>query len=344
MAFEPLTGAVYPNLINVAKGLDPDGSVADVAELYAQSNPIIMDIPMIQGNLPTGHRSTIRSDIPEPVFRRAYKGVKPTSSKKIQVEDTIGIVEEYAAVDKEVADLNGNTAAFRLDEDKPHIEGMSNKMARSVFYCDTDVTPEGFLGLGPRYAVTDIATVKPGAVVQSSQLSNVISLEGTTDLASMWLVIWSPSTVFGVFPKGSRAGLFQEDQGEQRLSDNEGGWFQGYVSHYQWKMGLVVKDWRCVVRICNIDVSAIADTATQTALYIAMIKALHTLPPGAVGNKMFYCPPAIAAMLDLAATDKSNAALGAKEVFGEELTTFRRVPIRQCNALLETETQVIASA
>lgn len=340
MAFEPLTDAGYPNIVNVTKSLDPDGSIADVAELYAQSNPILMDIPLVEGNLPTGHRSTIRADLPTPTWRKLYQGVKPTKSKKIQVEDTIGMLEDYASVDKDLAMLNGNTAAFRLSEDVAHIEGISQEMASTLWYGDTATNPERFLGLAPRYDALAIAATKPGATVQSSQLSNVIGLGGTTNLTSVWLIVWGTSTVFGTFPKGSKAGMLHEDQGEDRLQDNDGGWFQGYVSHYQWKMGLVVKDWRCVVRICNIDVTDMEEAATQKLLYTAMIKALHTIPPGAIGRKMFYAGPAVSTMLDLAAVEKANNYLSMKNVFGEDIVSFRGVPIRQSNSLLETEAVV----
>lgn len=341
MAFEPMTGADYPNLVNVAKSYDPDGSIADVAELLSQSNPIIQDIPVVEGNLPTGHRSTIRADLPTPTWRKLYQGVKPTKSKKIQVEDTIGMLEDYSGVDKDLADLNGNTAEFRLSEDMAHIEGISQNMASTLFYGDTSLNPERFLGLAPRYDVLAIDATKPTAQSRSSQLKNVISLAGTTNLTSIWLVVWGKSTVFGIYPKGSKAGLKHEDQGESRLQDNDGGWFQGYVSHYQWKMGMVVKDWRCVVRICNIDVSKIEDSTTQIALYTALVRAMHTLPQGVVGNKVFYAGAAVSTMLDLAAINKANAALGSKEVFGQELTTFRGIPIRQCDAILETEAQIV---
>jgi hypothetical protein len=340
MAFNPMENAQYPNLVNWAKGLDPNGNVAAVAEILMKSNPIIEDIPLIEGNLPTGHRSTIRADIPIPTWRKLYKGVKPTKSAKIQVEDTIGNCEDYAAVDKDLADLNGNTAAFRLSEDKAHIEGISQEMATTVFYGDTAVDPTKFHGLSPRYAVLDIAASKPTAVARSGQLKNVISLAGSTNLTSMWLIEWGEDAVHGIYPKGSKVGLQQKDHGEVTLQDESGGFFQGYRSHYKWQMGLVVRDWRRVVRICDIDVTKIGDETTQKALYTAMIKALHTLPNGSTGRKMFYCGGAVSAMLDLAALEKSNAALGRKEVFGEELLSFRGVPIRQCDALVENEVAI----
>ena len=46
MAYTPYTGGELPNLANVAKRLDPDGTIADIAELLQQLNPIIEDIPI----------------------------------------------------------------------------------------------------------------------------------------------------------------------------------------------------------------------------------------------------------------------------------------------------------
>ena len=134
--------------------------------------------------------------------------------------------------------------------------------------------------------------------------------------------------------------MLVDDQGEQRLSDDDGGWFQGYVTHYKWRLGLVVKDWRYIVRIANIDVTDMDTAATQVTLYKNMVKALHTIPQGGASNKVFYCGAVVAAMLDLAAMEKSNVALTRKEVFGEELTHFRGIPIRQCDAIIEDEAVV----
>ena len=338
MSFNPIAGGAYPNLVNVAKSLDPDGSIAKVAEMYAQTNPIIKDLPLVEGNLPTGHRTTLRGDIPTPGWRRFYEGVRPTVSGKVQVDDVIGMCEDRAIVDCELANLNGNSAAFRLSEDSAHIEGISKKMATAIFYGDTITTPDGFHGLAPRYNALSITATKPGAVVRSAQLPNVISLSGSANLTSMWLLLMGPNTIHGIYPKGSKAGLVQRDLGEVTMVDDEGKRFQAYETLYQWKLGLCVRDWRCAVRICNIDTSKIGDATVQKALYTAMIKAIHTLPAGVMGQKVFYCGAAVAAMLDLAAVEKSNAAFGATELFGEEVMTFRKIPLRQCDALIESET------
>ncbi len=344
MPYTLYNGGELPNIVTVTKRLDPDGSIASIAELLTQYNPIIEDVPLIEGNLPVGHRHTVRADIPEPTWRRLNYGVRPTKSATAQVDETIGMLEDYSEVDKDLAMLNGNTAEFRMSEDEPHLEGMSNTMAQTIFYGDTSVHPDRFLGLAPRYASIAGLGDKFKAQTNSEYLKHIIDMGGTggsgSALTSLYLVCWGPNTVFGIYPKGSKAGLISRDLGEVTLFDNDGGRYQGYRTHYQWKMGLAVRDWRYIVRIANIDLADLDDSDAQQALYRAMIKALHTIPSNNLGRPVFYAAPAVSAMLDLAAVEKANLALGMSEVFGRKITTFRGVPIRHCNAILETEAQV----
>jgi hypothetical protein len=342
MAYAPYTGTELPNMVSVAKRLDPNGKIADIAELLARYNPILNDIPMVEGNLPIGHRTTVRTGIPTPTWRRLNYGVYPTKSATAQVDDTIGMLEDYAEVDKDLAMLNGNTAEFRLSEDTPHIEGMSNTMATTLFYGDTSVDPEKFLGLSPRYNILGSPANKPTAITNSTYLKHIISAGGSTSSiqTSIWYICWGSDKVHGIYPKGSKVGLISNDLGEQTLMDNDGGRFQGFRTHYQWKMGLCVRDWRYIVRIANVELNLMETAANQKALYTAMVRARYTVPSGARG--IFYCSPGVLAMLDLAAIEKANAALGYSSVFGEDVLNFRGTPIRACNSILETEAVVTA--
>ena len=339
MAYQPYLGNELPNLIDVTKRLDPDGSIAAIAELLSQYNPILEDVPLVEGNLPTGHRTTVRADIPEPTWRKLNYGVRPTKSTTAQVDDTIGMLEDYSEVDKDLAMLNGNTAEFRLSEDKPHLEGLSNTMAQTLVYGDTAVNPERFLGLAPRYDTIGVPANKPDAELNSAYLNHVIDGGGTTSGAqtSIWYIVWGSDTVHGIYPKGSTAGLISNDLGEVTLFDNDGGRYQGYRTHYQWKMGLSVRDWRYVVRIANVELANMEDEAAQKSLYHSMIKAMYTTPMPGYRRGVFYASPAIHAMLDIAAVEKGNAALGYVDVFGRQVLAFRGVPIRPCSAILETE-------
>lgn len=344
MAYTPYGAGELPNLVNVTKRLDPDGSIADIAEMLTQFNPILEDIPMVMGNSELGHVTTVRSDLPTPTWRRLNYGVRPSKSMTTQVTDTVGMLEDYSEVDKDLAMINGNTAEFRMSEDTPHLEAMSNTMATTLFYGDTSANPERFLGLAPRYDVLGTPANKPNAQVNSAYLKNIIGAGGTTadSQTSVWYVVWGPQTVHGIYPKGSVAGLTSKDLGEHTLYDNEGGRFQGFRTHYQWKMGLSVRDWRYIVRVPNIELANMDDADAQKALYHAMIQAKYAVPQNNVGRGVFYASPAVHAMLDIAAVEKANAALGYSQVFGKEVLSFRGVPIKTCNAILETEAVVTA--
>ena len=340
MPFVPFQAGELPNLVDVAKRTDPDGSIAKIAELLMQTNPILEDFVAIQGNTPTGHRTTIRSDIPDPTFRQLNYGVRDTKSKTIQVDDTIGMLEDYGEVDKDLALLNGNTAEFRLSEDKPHMAGMSNKMAQTLFYGDTSTNPDRFLGIAPRYNSLTLSG-KPNAVTPSDHLKNVVDMGGTgANLTSAYFIVSGEDAVHTIYPKGSDGGLSHQDLGEVTLQDNDGGKFQGYRSHYQWKMGLVIRDWRAVARVANIDLNDIDTAAIQSNLYRAMIKAMYAVPAQFRHRGVWYCSTAVTAMLDLAAVEKTNAQLGFANIFGQEILAFRKRPIRECDAILENEAQV----
>lgn len=193
----------HPTLLDLAKRLDPDNRIADIVEILNQTNEVLMDMNWQEGNLLTGHRTTIRTGIPTPTWRKMYGGVQPNKSTTVQVTDNCGMLEAYAEVDKALADLNGNTASFRLSEDRPHIEGISEELADTIFYGNEGTEPEAFTGLTPRF---NSSTAANG--------DNVI-LGGSTDTdnASIWLCCWGPNSGFGIVPKGSTAGLQVEDGG-----------------------------------------------------------------------------------------------------------------------------------
>lgn len=168
-----------PTLLDVAKRTDPDGKIASIVELLNATNPILTDMSWMEGNLPTGHRSTVRTGLPAPTWRKLYGGVQPTKSTTAQVTDSCGMLEAYAEVDKALADLNGNASAFRLSEDRAHIEGLSQEMASTLFYGNEKTEAEAFTGLAPRYNS-----------LSAQNADNIIDAGGSsTDNTSIWLAV-----------------------------------------------------------------------------------------------------------------------------------------------------------
>ncbi len=245
-------------LADFAKNLNPDGSIADVAELLSQRNEILQDMLWIEGNLPTGHRDSVRTTLPTPTWRRINQGVSPSKTTESQVTDGCGMSEAIAVVDKALADLNGNSAKWRMSQEKGFLEGMAQDMAAQLIYANSNLTPEKPMGFMPRYSTLTAAT--------SQTANNTVTGAGSTSSqqTSILLVGWGDDTVRGIFPKGSVAGLQNNDEGEDWAFDADGKRYKAYITHYIWKAGLSVKDWRYIVRICNIDTSANAGGLRST--------------------------------------------------------------------------------
>jgi hypothetical protein len=311
-----------------------DGRVAAIIELLGQSNEILDDMRWMEGNLPTGHKTTVRTGLPEATWRLLNYGVQPTKSTTAQITDACGMLETYSEIDKALADLNGNTAAFRLSEDSAFLEAMNQQMARALFYGNQETDPEHITGFAPRFnsrVVTD--TNQAG--------ENIVEGGGVASAnTSVWLIVWGDATVHGIFPKGSKAGLQHRDLGEQTLLDAQGGRYQGYRTHYKWDAGLTVRDWRYCVRIANIDVNAL-ESATPPDLVELMIRAIERVPNLGAGTPVFYASRKVKTWLRIQELKATNAHIRPNEIAGKKVTEFDGVPVRTCDQLLDTEARIV---
>ena len=332
-----------PTLLDLAKATDPDGKIATVVEILNETNEVLDDMSWMEGNLPTGHRTTIRTGIPAPTWRKLYGGVQPNKSTTVQVTDNCGMLEAYAEIDKALADLNGNTSAFRMIEDAAHIEGISQEVADTLFYGNEGTEPEAFTGLAPRFNSTS-----------AENGDNILDAGGTgSDNASIWLLVWGPRTCHGIVPKGSTAGLQVTDKGVVTVEDasdgSNTGRMEAYRTHYRFDAGLTVRDWRYIVRIANIDKSLLTNVFTSGAfssgahLPDLMFQAMRLVPNLGAGRPVFYCSRDIATWIarqSAAAVHQSTLAMG--EVGGNRsfAESFHGIPIRRCDALAADEAQV----
>jgi hypothetical protein len=329
-------GTTNPTLGDLAKRLDPDGNIATIAELLQQTEEILDDMVWKEGNLPTGHRTTIRTGIPEPTWRKLYGGVQPTRSTTAQVTDNCGMLEAYAETDKALADLNGNTAMFRMSEEKGHIQGMSHRVAQTTFYGNEGSLPESFTGLAPRF--------NKRSVVDTAENTIHGGGSGSTN-TSIWLVVWGDDTVHGIYPKGSQAGLKQKDMGEVTIENADGanGRMQAYRTHYRWDCGLTVRDWRYIVRICNVDVATLTkDAASGADVVDLMTQALELVPSLTTGRPAFYCNRTVRSVLRRQIKNAKNMNLSLETVAGKHVVMMDGVPVRRCDSLISTEATVAA--
>lgn len=341
---------VLPNLVDWARSIDPDGAVADIAELLSQCNECLKDIIWKEGNLPLGHKVSVRAGLPQGTWRANNQGVASTKPLQAQFQFSIGELVDYSLVDKSEATLNGDVDAFRLSQDMAHIEGLSQQVASAFFYSNEATNPQQFTGLSPNYNTITAANAKSAA--------NVINAGGAASAnASLWLAGWGDETLFGIFPKGSPAGLQYEDKGDVRaLYDVNGNQFEGYTSYFCWKVGLCPKDWRYTARIANIDTTTAGLFGTTPPdLFVLMSRAVVKLPtltrrasgitesdsprePAPGIQPAWYCNRTVRESMDIQAIRDKNVLISSKDFAGDPVMAFRDIPIRVCDALTNSET------
>lgn len=332
-----------------AKRVDDNYRIASIIELLSQTNEVLDDMLVVQGNLPTGHKTTVRTGLPQATWRLLNQGVPNAKSTTAQIVDTCGNLEVYSVIDKDVADLNGNTAEFRMSEVRAFLEGMSQQVASTLIYGNQFTNPERFTGWAPRYSTLTTAS--------SQTANNVLSGGGVSNTnTSIWVHVWGTDTAHATFPKGKITGLQHRDMGEWPVQDAAGNTYQAYRDHFKWEIGYVLRDWRYVARIANIDVTQLTGVAAANLINL-IVRALYrlpTAPTGAttiqtsdtpqvranMGRTVIYCNRVIRTYLDLQAMNKTNVLLRIEEFDGKPVTTFRGIPVRTCDAILNNEAQV----
>lgn len=329
-------------LADWAKRCDPNGITPDIVELLSQQNDILPHMAWQEGNLPTGHRIVQRTSLPSVGWRRLNEGITPSKSTTAQLDEACGMLEAWCEVDVDLAKLNGDESKFRMTEAQAFFEAMNQEFAQTLFYGNSSIAPEEFTGLSPRYASTSAGNGQ----------NIVLGGGGGNDNSSIWLVVWGPNTIFGMFPKGSMAGLHREDLNAQTVQGSTGigtSRMRAYVDHYQWKCGLVVKDWRYAVRIPNIDISALGAESSDANLTKLMIKAIHRIPSLGMGRPVFYMNRTIAQYLDIqrlavmtgrTTTTNYGGSIQYGEIDGKFVPMFRGIPICTVDQLTEAETLV----
>ena len=331
-------------LVDIAKQLDPDGKIATIAEILNQTNEVLDDMLWVEGNLPTGNRTTVRAGLPGVSFRALNEGVPRSKSQVSQFDEGAAMLEGFSEVDRKEAILSGNIGQFRMNEAAAFMESMNETFTSALFYGNAAAAPKSFTGFAPRFnAISGNATTG----------QQIIDAGGTgTDNFSIWLIVWDPNKVRGIYPKNTKAGLFHEDASDTTaaedgfprgtvLYDASGNPYMGYRDHFEWNCGLSIKDYRYVVRIANISRSTLTkDMSTGADLQDLMVQAEERVQ-NLNGRAAFYAPRTVTGYLRRQLLNKKNGFLSLDEVGGRKVTSFNGIPVRRVDALNVQEARVI---
>lgn len=344
-------GNSFLGLADFYKGQTKNGEVADIINMLRQTNSVLDDAVARECNEGKQHKHTVLSGLPSVEWGRLYKGIPNGKAQRTQVTDNTGFVEGRSTVDTRFTEIEKNLGAFRLQEAQAFIESMSQEMARAFFYENQDTNADRITGLTPRFNS-----------LSAENGSQIVDAGGTgSDNTSVWFVTWGTDSTVMLYPQGSSAGLTRDDHGKQRVLDADGNAYYAYEETFRWHAGVAVRDWRKVVRVANIDASELA--AGNVDIYKWMRKAYYqghgfrtadkgnSMPGGgmdgnfAMGRTSIYCNKDVFEALDAANTNAgagdNYVRLRPMELDGKEVLTYRGMPIRQVDQLLNTEARVV---
>jgi len=330
----------YSTLLDIAKRLDPNGKIARIAETLDKDSPLLQDMPWVEANGPDGHLITTRTALPSLTWRKYNQGVLPTLSQTAQFTETCGMLEGVSKVDVALAKRNGNAEAFRASEDIAFVSSYSSTLETAFFYSSQKVNADQITGLSPRLDALS------GLPYQKQLIPFGTATD--SDQASMWLVGWGPKKVYGIYPKGTTAGLQMHVLPDDMVDDGAlaggtptGAEFLAHRSHFVWQCGLAVEDARYVVRLCNIDDDVIAETGS--GLITKMVDMLHRIQSLKDCNPVFYANRTILTYLHKQCLDgtRSGQLTFDNPAGGSGVMRFGGVVIHQTDALLSTEAPVV---
>ncbi len=342
----------WSTLLDVASR-SVEGKQVFIAEMLSQANCLAADLPMIEANEASGHEFVYRTSIPAGSWRAINQGTPYAKSTTAKSRVGIGELVDYSQIDRTLAERSGDPERFRMNEDVAFLEGMGQTIEGTAWYGNTLATPAEFMGLSSFYNTVSTST--------QQNATNVIDGGGTgSSNTSMWLLGMGARAIYGIYPRGTKAGLTMEDKGDTVPGfDNLGNRFEAYTSWFRASMGLVPEDWRQGVRICNLDVTA-AGLAGPTApdLWALMAKAAY-LPPAA-GKRIsgitttdapndatpgvrlvWIVNRTIRHWMDVQAMRDRNVLLQLPDYAGIVTDNWRGVPVRVSDQILVTEARVV---
>ena len=313
-----------------------------VAEVLVQSNPMAKDCPYQEMNEKVRHIESLRSDLPNVYYRKANQPIPASKSTIEDREFQSAHVESKSQIDEMVASRGGkeNIAKNRQVQADGHVQRHANELAELFVYGSPVSDQRKVPGL------TDIFSTLNTAEPTSKQIINAQGVG--SDNTSIWLIYWGEQTAFGVYPAGTQYGITRRDEGRVQIHGvdefGNNGTFWGFEENFMFDHGLVIKDYRGVACVRNIDISELVAGTVNAADILKLMTRAHYKVPAAIreankGKGVWYMNSTITAILHEQALAKVGAGGGLTfdNYQGEQVMMFLGNPIREQDCILNTE-------
>lgn len=335
---------LFGNNLTIAdyqKRLNGKGEVATPVNLLSQMGELVESYVWKESDKDDSHTESVVTGLPEVYYSMINQGVPSSKSSHAQITEGMSMLEARSNVHVNLLRNKANRARIRMDEAMLFLEAMAQRDERTFWYGNPKSDPKEHAGMSVRYSS-----------LAEANAQNIISAGGTTDLTSLWLLGWGEQSLFCPFPKGSDSvGLVRRDLGEQMIQDpngTAGTYMQVLAEYFTWFHGVCLKDWRCCVRIPNIDTAAlIAGTGTQattaaTNLLRLMSRAVDKVPKKAKATCKFswWSNRTIQSGIKLLAMEKQTSVLSVQEGVDSFALNAFGIPFKVSDQLLNTEQAV----
>ena len=248
-------------------------------------------------------------------------GIPDISSKTDKVSDPVITFEGKSKVDIRLFDGAPDLDAVRNSEDAANLAGFTNSWNEVLIYGSAK-SANGYTGLAAR----------------RSKLSggNIISLEGSDNLSSGYLVEWGNLGVRLLYAKNTTPGISSVDRGLVEADAQDGsGKFWAFERDYKITFGLAVRSESALWRFANID----ALDGDISSLLGSIIKAKNKMP-GKGRTAFFYCNSDIKSLFEILLLEKAtNVRTVDIEGYGP-ITQFLQIPIMDMDSISSEETEV----
>lgn len=315
------------------------GSAAYQAiNMVVKNNELIARMPTFEASSETGHQGLQVIDQSQSTWTMYNEGVMPQHATTKVITVDCKTLENGFQLDAKLA-KSGDAFNVAIDVQR---EDKYNSMGEAC----TDALIYGTGGPGsrePKGLSSYYYTVNPAT---DPIASNVINAGGQTASGntSVWLIQPGLDKMAMFYPKGSKAGLQQHELRERPKDMPDGSVLDVVEQYFSWKVGLFVADWRnAAVRIANID-TATLNAAGAADLIKYMTQATHRLRKKPTPKSAYFLMNRdVEAALDIQSADRVNDGngIGYTTVHGEEIRSFRKIPILTVESIINNEARVV---
>ena len=182
--------------------------IGKVAEVLVLHNEMLNDVPYMEMNEGTIHKEDIRSALPAVYYRKANQPIPASKSTTEERTFQASHFESKSQIDKVVAQRGGmdRIAYNRWNQAQGHLQAHSQELADLMIYGSPSTANRKTAGFFDIYST----------LLASEETSKqVIDAGGAgADNTSILKVHWGEQSVFGVYPKGTQAGLSRIDHSD----------------------------------------------------------------------------------------------------------------------------------